>query len=140
MSGKVREALTGDRQPVVHIADGDESVRRVLGRLMDSLNMRAELFASAEEFLRYNRSTAVACLLLDIQLPQMGGFELYELLRAAGYRVPVIFITAHPDDDAHARAAELDAVALLEKPFDEVGLFYALESAFDRIMQPPVER
>jgi len=134
LNSKSDETVRGEQPPVVHIVDDDESVRRALGRLVESLNMRAELFASAHEFLRHDFGAEAACLLLDIQLPGMDGFELHKLVTAAGYEAPVIFITAHPDDESRTKAAEADAVAFLEKPFEDRLLLKALESAFDRAL------
>ena len=119
-------------RPVVFVVDDDESVRKALSRLIGSLGMRVESFASPEEFLNRAVDEHVACLLLDIQLPGMDGFELRERTLTTGLESPVIFITAHPDDRTRARAAEADAVAYLEKPFDDQTLLDALEVALDR--------
>jgi two-component system response regulator FixJ len=131
MNSKASGTVNSEQSPVVHIVDDDESVRRALGRLVESLNMRAETFASAQEFLSHDFDAEAACLLLDIQLPGMDGFELHKVLTAIGYDAPVIFITAHPDDESRTKAAEADAVAFLEKPFEDRLLLNALESAFD---------
>lgn len=120
--------------PVVCIVDDDESVRKALSRLIESLGMRVEAFASPEDFLGRAVDEQIACLLLDIQLPGMDGFELRDRTVEAGLDSPVIFITAHPDDRTRARAAKADAVAYLEKPFDDQALLDALEAALERIV------
>jgi len=122
--------------PVVCIVDDDGSVRKALSRLIESLGWRSETFASPEEFLGRTVDDEIACLLLDIQLPGMDGFELRDRTVAAGLDSPVIFITAHPDARTRERAAAAEAVAYLEKPFDDQALLDALEIALDRIVHP----
>lgn len=119
--------------PVVCIVDDDEYVRKALRRLVGSLGLRAELFASPEEFLARPPEPPIDCLVLDVRLPGMDGFELRARAAEAGVVPPVIFITAHADLRARARAARADAVAFLAKPFDEQSLLEALEAAVDRV-------
>ena len=113
--------------------DDDDSVRRALSRLVGSLGMRAEVFATPEEFLGRAGAERITCLLLDVHLPGMDGFELRDRSLEAGLDPPVIFITGHANDRARARAAAADAVAFLEKPFDDQALLDALTVALDRI-------
>ena len=120
-------------EPLVCIVDDDESVRRALSRLLGSVGLRTEAFASPDEFLARALDERIACLLLDVQLPGMDGFELRERVAQAGVEAPVIFITSHGDAKTRARAAETDAVAFLEKPFNERVLLDALETALERI-------
>ena len=127
MDGKNRTA------PVVCIVDDDESVRRALSRLLGSVGWRTETFASPHEFLARAVEERIACLLLDVQLPGMDGFQLRERVARAGVETPVIFITSHGDPKTRARAAETDAVAFLEKPFHDRALLDALETALARI-------
>jgi FixJ family two-component response regulator len=128
---KDRRGTTGD-QALVCIVDDDALVRKALGRLVKAMGMRAEVYASPSELLEQGSADSFCCLLLDVQLPGMTGFELRRRLAARGGRAPVIFITGHPDDAARSQAAEAGAVALLEKPFDEQRLLDALEQALDR--------
>jgi|RhiMethySRZTD1v2_1073278.scaffolds.fasta_scaffold207259_2 FixJ family two-component response regulator len=121
------------RAPVVCIVDDDESVRRALSRLLGSVGLRAQAFASPDEFLARTVEERIACLLLDVQLPGMDGFELRERAVQAGVEAPVIFITSHGDPKTRARAAETDAIAFLEKPCNERVLLDALETALERI-------
>lgn len=117
---------------VIRIVDDDDSVRRALTRLVESMGMHAESFASPEQLLSREPDERVRCLLLDVQLPGMDGFELHRRIVEEGQAAPVIFITAHPHEAARARARQADAVAFLEKPFDEETLLAALESALER--------
>jgi two-component system response regulator FixJ len=127
------ESERDEPAPVVGIVDDDESVRRALSRLVASVGLRTEVFASPEEFLARAIDERIDCLLLDVKLPGMDGFELRERVAKAGLATPVIFITSHADSRTRARAAETDAIAFLEKPFDDQALLDALETALDRI-------
>ena len=119
------------RAAIIHIIDDDESIRRALARLVRSLGMEARAFHSAKEFLDHEDLSEVRCMLLDVQLPGMSGLDLYEYMVAAGRDVPVIFITAHPNETSRARARMLNAVAYLEKPFDEQSLLSAIKIALE---------
>jgi FixJ family two-component response regulator len=100
------------------------------------MGMHAESFATPEQLLTREPDERVRCLLLDVQLPGMDGFELHRRIVEEGQAAPVIFITAHPHAAARARARQADAVAFLEKPFDDETLLEALESALDRSSPP----
>ena len=113
----------------VHIVDDDDAVRRALTRLVRSLGMHAEAYASPRELLEHGSHNPIDCLLLDVQLPGMNGFELNERLVAAGHRAPVVFITAHSDARTRARAVSAGAEAFLEKPFDVNDLLAAIKRA-----------
>jgi len=118
-----------ETEPVICIVDDDESVRRALTRLVRSSGMRAESFGSPADLLDQGLSDDVGCLLLDIQLPGMDGFELHGRIAAGGSRLPVIFLTAHPDEKKRERARAAGAIAYLEKPFDEEALLEAIQLA-----------
>jgi FixJ family two-component response regulator len=120
-----------DTEPVIYIVDDDESVRRALSRLLQSVGMRAKAFSSPAELLRHGHPGEPGCVLLDIRLPGMNGFELHSRMLVAGYRSPIIFITAHPEDRRNMGEA-VDFVAFLEKPFDDRSLLGAIEIALDR--------
>lgn len=121
-------------EPVICIVDDDPAIRRALGRLIESVGLQVEQFASPADFLDPGPEGEVGCLVLDVQLPGMNGFELHDRILEGGKGVPVIFITAHPDGRARAEARREDVVAFLEKPFEDRALFDALESALDRIV------
>jgi len=106
--------------PYVSIVDDDESVREAISNLLRSVGLTTEVFASAEAFLRSERLKNTTCLILDVRMPGMNGFELQELLGAAKYRIPIIFITAHANDlEARNRAMRAGAIDFLCKPFSE---------------------
>ena len=126
-----------NKEPVVYIVDDDDSVRRALRRLVGSLGIRAETFATPGELLEHGVESEWVCLLLDVQLPGMDGIELRERLLGSVHNPPVIFITAHPDERSRSRAAKVNAIAYLEKPVDEEALLAALETALSRIAAGP---
>jgi FixJ family two-component response regulator len=114
---------------VIVIVDDDESVRKALKRLIKTVGLNVEDFASAEEFLCSGQSQNAACLILDLRLPGMSGLELQNQLGAANRRVPIIFISAHGDGQERTRAVAAGAVDFLQKPFGEDALFKAIISA-----------
>jgi FixJ family two-component response regulator len=101
---------------LVSIVDDDQGIRLALEALMRSAGLSAEAFGSAEDFLESGKLDSTACLVLDVQLPRMSGLELQKYLTAAGARVPIVFITAHEQEDVRAVALESGAVAFLSKP------------------------
>jgi len=113
----------------VSIVDDDAPVREALKNLMRSAQFSVETFASAEEFLSSARLTDTECLILDLYLPGMSGFELQERLNAECRNIPIIFITAHADERSRQRALQSGAVDMLGKPVRRDALFKAVESA-----------
>jgi len=114
---------------LVSIVDDDVSVRRALRRLVQSGGYTVETFASAPEFYDSAPLGRTACLVLDIHLDGMSGFELQERLAAERTGIPVIFMTAHDDDATRERVRRSGAVAYLRKPFDEQVLLDAIRTA-----------
>ena len=105
------------------------TIREALKRLMRSVRFEVDAFESAEEFLASARSDDTACLILDLYLPGMNGFELQDRLKTEGSRIPIIFITAHADEVSRQRALKAGAVDLLSKPVRREALFKAIQSA-----------
>ena len=105
---------------LVSIVDDDDSVREAINSLLRSVGLRADVFRSAEEFLKSDAVQDTACLILDIRMPGMTGLELQAQLAADHYKTPIIFITAHASDrEARTRALQAGAVDFLYKPFTE---------------------
>lgn len=101
----------------VGIIDDDASLRAALGRALRGSGIRVESFASGEEFLERGDPRAADCIVLDIHLGGLSGFDLRDRLMAAGTVPPIIFITGH-DDVFARRARECGASGFLRKPFD----------------------
>ena len=118
--------------PVISIVDDDESVRTALKSLLDSVGFRAEVFCSGEEFLKSAYVSRTDCLITDVRMPGMSGLELQARLHAAGSSVPIVFISAHDDNDARARGLQNGAIAFLQKPFSEDSLLGAISEGLDK--------
>ncbi len=101
---------------LIAIVDDESAIRSALAGLMRSAGLTAEAFASAEEFLASGKVDQTACLVLDVQLPNMTGLDLQRHLAEAGLRVPVIFITAYDHEHIRAAALAAGAAAFLTKP------------------------
>jgi FixJ family two-component response regulator len=115
--------------PLISIVDDDLSVCRALRRLVQSAGYRAQIFTSANDFLDSSPLGRTACLVLDIQLDGVSGFDLQERLAAGGAGIPIVFITAHDDAPTRARVRRAGVAAYLPKPFDEHALLDAIRSA-----------
>jgi len=119
-------------RPIISIVDDDDSIRVAAGDLVTSLGFVALTFASAEAFLQSGDATRASCLITDIQLPGMSGLDLQDRLRAVGYRLPIIVITAFPEPKLKRRAEAAGAVAFLVKPFDGRELIARIEEILSR--------
>lgn len=115
--------------PLISIVDDDLSVCRALRRLVQSAGYTVETFTSAREFLDSSPSGRTGCLVLDIHLDGMSGFELSEQLAEDGTAIPIIFITAHDDALTRERVRQAGVAACLLKPFDDQALLDAIRSA-----------
>ena len=113
----------------VGIVDDDVFLLRALHRLLRARGLVVVAFDSGEAFLQALPTPAVDCLVLDIRLGALTGFDVHEALAWRGEAVPTIFITAHDDAATQARARDAGAVAYLRKPCDEDALFSAIQSA-----------
>ncbi len=111
---------------MVFVVDDDPSVRRAIKRLVESVGLRAELFGSAQEFLRSERPDAASCLVLDIRLPGISGLDFQRELAKAAIHIPIVFITAHGDIPMTVRAMKAGAVEFLTKPFRDQDLLDAI--------------
>jgi FixJ family two-component response regulator len=120
------------RSATVCVIDDDASLLRALQRLLVADGFTVAVFPSAEVFLESERVHTADCLVLDVHLGGMSGFELHDRLVAAGTRVPVVFITAHDDGPTRERAQRAGAVAYLRKPFDDESLIGAIHRALGR--------
>ena len=118
--------------PVVFVVDDDPSVRRAIKRLVESVGLRAELFGSAQEFLRSERPDAASCLVLDIRLPGISGLDFQRELAKAAIHIPIVFITAHGDIPMTVRAMKAGAVEFLTKPFRDQDLLDAIQQGLER--------
>ena len=115
--------------PLISVVDDDDSVRESLRGLIRSVGFQVKVFASAEEFLNSDALRNTDCLILDVRMPGMNGLELQRQLAASHCEIPIIFITAHGDEDVRSRALNCGAVEYLLKPFSEEALLKAIDAA-----------
>ena len=114
---------------LISIVDDDESIREAIQSLLRSVGFSAKTFASAEQFLQSDQIETTACLILDVRMPGMSGLELQRRLIATQCRIPIVFVTAHGDEEARSRALQEGAVEFLLKPFSEEALLNAIQVA-----------
>jgi FixJ family two-component response regulator len=119
--------MTADRQ-VVFVVDDDARVREALSSLLASAGLEVALFASATEFLNAEKPDAPACLVLDLELPDIHGLELQKEL-AEREAPPIVFITGHGDIPSSVKAMKAGAVEFLSKPFGDEELLRAIDTA-----------
>src|ERR1700709_2898577 len=99
--------------PLISIVDDDESIREATRGLVRSLGYQAAVFSSAEEFLQSDSVDSTSCLITDVQMPGLSGIDLQRWLMDRGNRMPTIFITAFPEEQARARAMQARAIGFL---------------------------
>lgn len=116
---------------MIAIVDDDDSIRSALQGLMKEAGYPAVAFASAEEFLESGSQRETGCLIVDIRMPGISGLELQARLNEDHHRIPIIFITAHGDEDMRLQALRHGAVEFLAKPFDEERLLDSVRAALN---------
>jgi FixJ family two-component response regulator len=117
---------------MVFLVDDDPLVRDSVADLLGSAGFAVRVFASASEFLRANRPDVPACLILDVELPDLNGLDLQQALSNAGIEIPIIFITGHGDIPMTVRAMKAGAAEFLTKPFRGQELILAVQQALAR--------
>ena len=118
--------------PTVFIIDDDRGMRQSIQDLVESVGLRAESFATGEEFLKRKPTNDPSCLVLDVRLPQMSGLDFQRQLAETGMQIPIIFVTAHGDVPMSVRALKSGAVEFLTKPFRDQDLLDAIQQALER--------
>jgi FixJ family two-component response regulator len=116
----------------VFVVDDDSAVRETLGSLFRSIELRVELFGSAQEFTQSNMPDAASCLVLDIRLPGISGLDFQSQLAEAGIHVPIIFMTGHGDIPMSVKAMKAGAIDFLTKPFRDQDMLDAVVKALER--------
>ena len=116
---------------VIAVIDDDASVRIATDNLLSSHGYLVDTFVSAEEFLQSARSNDSSCVIADVQMSAMSGLDLLDHMRAQGYAVPFILITAFPQESARARALKAGAICFLAKPFAGPVLINCIETALN---------
>ena len=115
--------------PTVHVIDDDASVLRALRRLLQAAGFTVETFAGADAYLAATRASPPDCLVLDIHLGILSGFDLHERLATSRISIPTIFITGYDEAVTRERAQKAGAASYLPKPFEDQALISAIEAA-----------
>jgi FixJ family two-component response regulator len=133
-ASQISQPTTGS-EPVVYVIDDDVGIREGLSRLFRSVGLRAEVYTSANELLQRELASVPSCLVLDVRLHGLSGFELHAELIKAHIQIPIIFITAHGDIPMSVRAMKSGAIDFLTKPFRDQDMLDAVTTAInsDRI-------
>jgi FixJ family two-component response regulator len=118
-------------EPVVYVVDDDRLMREMLSSLFRSIGLRVRLFESAREILQSELEDAPSCLVLDIRMPRLSGFDLQAELAKSNIRIPIIFLTGHGDVSTSVRAMKAGAVDFLTKPFHEQEMLDAVTAALE---------
>jgi FixJ family two-component response regulator len=124
--------MTGNASPTVFIVDDDAGMRAAIQGLVKTVGLRAESFATPQDFFRRKPSRGPRCLVLDVRLPEFGGLDVQRKLADAGEKIPIIFITGHGDIPMSVKAMKLGAVEFLIKPFRDQDLLDAIQLALQR--------
>jgi len=117
------------QKSLVSVVDDDESIRESLPDLLRELGFAVQAFSSAEEFLASDAVGQTRCLILDIAMPGMTGYDLQRELTRRRHETPVVFITAHGDENLRPRVLEDGAVECLLKPFSDTALLDGVNAA-----------
>lgn len=126
---------SSDNSQTVYIVDDDAAIRIAMQALLESVNLKHEIFASADEFLEDEANHRSGCLVLDIRMPGLGGLELQDELISRGSTLPIIFITGHGDVPMAVDAMQKGAVDFIQKPFRDQELLDRIREALSTDLQ-----
>ena len=119
-------------EAIVFIIDDDARMRAAMERLLKSVGLLAESFATPQDFLRRKPPDGPSCLVLDVRLPGMSGLDVQRKLIDSGVHIPIIFISGHGDIPMTVKAMKSGAVEFLTKPFRDQDLLDAIQQALER--------
>ncbi|SHL81643.1 Two-component response regulator, FixJ family, consists of REC and HTH domains [Bradyrhizobium lablabi] len=129
---KTSHGPTGAKEPIVFVIDDDESMRRALTNLFQSVGLQVEAFGSAPELLQRKLPDVASCLVLDIRLPGVSGLDFQSELAKSNIHIPIIFMTGHGDIPMTVRAMKGGAVDFLTKPFRDQDMLDSVVAAIER--------
>jgi FixJ family two-component response regulator len=124
-------------KPIVAVVDDDSRVRESLHSLIESIGFTARVFSVAEEFLQRVHLEGTNCLITDVRMPGMDGLNLQRRVRLTRPELPIIFITAHHEDNVERRALAEGAAFFIHKPFDVEELLRAVKIALSKSSSCP---
>jgi FixJ family two-component response regulator len=126
MASSSQVRALAEPEPTVLVIDDDRALRESLGRLLRSVDLKAQLFASIPEFLNAGRPQGTCCLVLDVRLPGQSGLDFQRELARSDIQLPIIFITGHGDIPMSVQAMKGGAIEFLTKPFRDQDLLDAI--------------
>jgi FixJ family two-component response regulator len=132
--------MTSSDQPTVLVIDDDSRMRAAMQRLLKTVGLHSESFATPEDFLQHKLPDGPSCLVLDVRLPGMSGLDLQSKLNEAGIEIPIIFITGHGDIPMTVKAMKSGAVEFLTKPFRDQDLIDAIQQALKKNVETRQEQ
>jgi len=132
--------MTFSDQPTVLIIDDDSRMRAAMQRLLKTVGLHSESFATPKDFLQHKLPDGPSCLVLDVRLPGMSGLDLQSKLNEAGIEIPIIFITGHGDIPMTVKAMKSGAVEFLTKPFRDQDLIDAIQQALKKNVETRQEQ
>jgi len=135
-----RPCMTSSDQPTVLIIDDDSRMREAMQRLLKTVGLHSESFATPQDFLRHKLPDGPSCLVLDVRLPGMSGLDVQSKLNEAGVQIPIIFITGHGDIPMTVKAMKSGAVEFLTKPFRDQDLIDAIQQALKKSVETRQEQ
>ncbi|OWT71508.1 MULTISPECIES: response regulator [unclassified Achromobacter] len=118
--------------PIIAIVDDDASVRMALGRLLRSIDLDVRLYDGGQALLNDTQAGTLDCVVTDVRMPGVSGFDLCQSLRKRGFAMPIVFMTAHLQEGYAERAQEVGAACFLQKPFADTELIACIEQAVGR--------
>jgi FixJ family two-component response regulator len=124
--------MTSPDTPTVFIVDDDDRMRAAMQRLLKTVGLHTESFATPQEFLQHTLPDSPSCLVLDVRLPGMSGLDVQQKLNETQAEIPIIFITSHGDIPMTVKAMKSGAVEFLTKPFRDQDLLDAIHQALER--------
>jgi len=116
---------------LISVVDDDESIRKSTSLLIESFGFEAAAFESAESLLKSSQLHETSCLIIDLRMPGVNGLQLQSRLAAAGYKIPIIFITAYDNNESRQQAIQAGALAFLAKPFNDKLLLQTIRAALE---------
>jgi FixJ family two-component response regulator len=132
--------MTSSDQPTVLIIDDDSRMREAMQRLLKTVGLHSDSFATPQDFLRHKLPDGPSCLVLDVRLPGMSGLDVQSKLNEAGVQIPIIFITGHGDIPMTVKAMKSGAVEFLTKPFRDQDLIDAIQQALKKNVETRQEQ
>ena len=127
-------------QAVVYIVDDDEGARASLAWLLNSVGIETEAFGGAADFLKAFDPQRPACIVLDVRMPEISGFQLQERLNALASELPVIFVSGHGDIPMSVRALQNGAVDFFEKPYNSQQMLDRIQATLKQVAERQPER